>query len=603
LKQYAGWGIVSATNMQPKPFIKSFSGLSLILSCLIILTALIAARSLKEIFITSQISPLQKAAEALSLSISAVPISERQEELKKNAELLAVEISVITPDGMQAFSTKPKTHNYVFDYSFFSDVKSALSGIPRWIESSDYHENTRKFFISVPVIVNGEVKYALRLEKESAGLIFNLNAAYAAIITVTLAGILCICICSLVINRRITNSFQKLTQSVRKFTEGDLKSKLYYNEKEVEESLALELNKMAEQIDERLHAAVSRKNELEAVFSGMREGVLLIGTNQKIIKINNAAYEMLGTVNTEVEGKSIEETVRNINLLNYIRNVLKNRTPEEVELHLHEKKEMIVQVYSSLIPDKARDRTVLMLVLNDITPLKQLETVRKDFVANVSHELKTPITSIQGFVETLLDGAMYKPDETKRFLEIIYRQTERLNSIFNDLLALARLEKESGNRAAQLVDCDLVSLTKSVLQVCHVEAAKKEVTFNLDGLEVKNAKADASLLEQALVNLVSNAIKFSTKGKEIKIISKEENSMLKISVEDSGMGIEQTHLNRIFERFYRVDQARTREEGGTGLGLSIVKHIALAHDGGVEVESTLGKGSKFSILIPQPIHN
>lgn len=344
---------------------------------------------------------------------------------------------------------------------------------------------------------------------------------------------------------------------------------------------------------------LSQLNELEAVFSAMREGVLLISFDSKVVKINKAACQMMG-VGSDSQGKSISEVVRNSELKSYVAMALTNPEPEEIELELHEPREMIVQVYSRVTEGRNHKEKGLIVVLNDITQLKQLEKIRKDFVANVSHELKTPVTSIQGFVETLLDGAMHNPADNQRFLEIIHRQTKRLNYIFNDLLILAGLEKDSIARSISLEKCDLNALCESVRQVCALKGEKKRISIET-ALEVQTVKANSSLLEQAVANLVDNAIKYSLEERKILISSNRiEGGMVKISVTDSGQGIAETHLPRLFERFYRVDQSRSRsEEGGTGLGLAIVKHIALLHQGRVEVQSVIGKGSVFSIFIPE----
>jgi two-component system phosphate regulon sensor histidine kinase PhoR len=241
----------------------------------------------------------------------------------------------------------------------------------------------------------------------------------------------------------------------------------------------------------------------------------------------------------------------------------------------------------------------VLVVLHDVTRLHQLENVRRDFVANVSHELKTPITSIKGFVETLMDGAVENPEDARRFLSIISRQADRLNAIFEDLLSLSRIEQENERGGIGLEERSVGDVIDEALQSCLFHAQERQIELEKEYPENLKALINPNLLEQAIVNLVDNAIKFSESGQRVKVRAHVLDKSLEIQVIDSGKGIDRIHLPRIFERFYRVDKARTRREGGTGLGLAIVKHIAQAHGGFATVKSELGSGSVFSIHIPQ----
>lgn len=227
-----------------------------------------------------------------------------------------------------------------------------------------------------------------------------------------------------------------------------------------------------------------------------------------------------------------------------------------------------------------------------------LEEMRREFVANVSHELRTPITSVKGFAETLLDGGASNPEETRRFLEIIARQSDRLEAIIEDLLTLSRLDKDSDASGIPLEQAPLRAVISNAADVCRHRAVAKHVRIDLHCGEHLMGRINPPLLEQAVVNLVDNAIKFSPEGGVVSIEGRQEKRSTVIHVRDNGIGIDKAHLSRLFERFYRVDKARSREMGGTGLGLSIVKHIAILHRGRVFVDSTPGQGSVFSIYLP-----
>jgi len=234
-----------------------------------------------------------------------------------------------------------------------------------------------------------------------------------------------------------------------------------------------------------------------------------------------------------------------------------------------------------------------------VTRLRRLENVRRDFVANVSHELKTPITAIRGFVETLLDGAIDSKEDARRFLEIIIRQSERLQSIIEDLLSLSRIEQESEKGGIELQEGPVRSVLLSAIQSCEPTAQQKSVELQLVCDDALRSRLNAPLLEQAVVNLIDNAVKYSPENSVVLVQAMSRGDQVVIEVRDQGRGIAREHLPRVFERFYRVDKARSRKQGGTGLGLAIVKHIAQAHGGRVTVESEPGSGSTFRLHLPQ----
>jgi two-component system, OmpR family, phosphate regulon sensor histidine kinase PhoR len=240
----------------------------------------------------------------------------------------------------------------------------------------------------------------------------------------------------------------------------------------------------------------------------------------------------------------------------------------------------------------------VVVVLHDITRLRRLEEARREFVANVSHELRTPITSITGFVETLLDGAILEPDQARAFLRIIMRQTDRLNAIIDDLLTLSKLEQGSLAESDLLALGDLERVLQNAARACGAEAGRKDIRVDVQCGVHDRVPIHEELMEQAITNLIQNAIRYSEPGDRVVVKCRRDHGVVTIAVQDEGCGIEPRHLPRLFERFYRVDRARSRDAGGTGLGLAIVKHIAQAHGGSVEVTSRVGVGSAFTIRIP-----
>jgi len=345
-------------------------------------------------------------------------------------------------------------------------------------------------------------------------------------------------------------------------------------------------------------ALSEQQNKQDAIFRSMREGVLVLDPEKKIISLNRAATKLLKTSQEEAAGRSLLEVVKNEELRNFLLEASqKGEFVEDIELR-DQKELTFLQVRRVSLEDERGEAFGSLFVLNNVTRLKRLENIKTDLVANVSHELKTPITSIKGFVETLLDGALENPEDSKRFLQIISRHSDRMTAIIEDLLTLARLEGHNVKELMLLQEESLGEIVGTVVDVCRSKAEEKDIVIEVDcGKEVA-AVVDRSLVEQALINLVDNAIKYSERSSKVLICAEQEKDSVEICISDQGPGIEKSHLPRLFERFYRVDRARSRNMGGTGLGLAIVKHIVSAHDGSLRVDSEVGKGSKFSISLP-----
>ena len=333
----------------------------------------------------------------------------------------------------------------------------------------------------------------------------------------------------------------------------------------------------------------------QVLFNSMLEGLLLLDRNRRIYLANRAFKDLFG-IQTELRGKTIMEALRMHELAEIVERVEREGQMFDYELKLPDLSERWLQVNAAAISNSAGEREGTILVFHDLTRLKQLERTREEFVANVSHELRTPLSLIKGYVETLLDGAREDPEVAERFLKIIERNAHRLDLLIQDLLTISALE--AGRVKLSLQAVELHPLVEKVLGDLKPPADLKQVTL-LNQMPRLVVTADAHRLEQVLANLVDNAIKYGGAEGTVTVGGRPvAGGKIEVFVQDDGPGIPAESLDRVFERFYRVDKARSREQGGTGLGLSIVKHIVQNHGGKVWVESELGKGTKFFFTLP-----
>lgn len=364
------------------------------------------------------------------------------------------------------------------------------------------------------------------------------------------------------------------------------------------EQLAQVMDVMATRLDERTSSLANQRHEEEVILASMNEAVLAVDDQNRIIRINNSAANLLQLDSETCRGTPFQTLVRNEDLNNFLRQTLESLETQVAEIRLFKPNPIYLEAHGSRLRESGGALLGAVIVLNDVTRLKKLENVRREFVGNVTHELRTPITSIKGFIETLLDGGVHDPEDAKRFLNIISRQADRLNTIIDDLLSLSKIEQRDETTSLELIRVPIRTVLETALWSVREKAEDKNITLKLECPPELEANLHSSLFEQAVTNLIDNAVKYSETNKTVRVVAQKEDGSVKIDVEDQGHGIQQIHLPRLFERFYRVDKGRSRAMGGTGLGLSIVKHIVATHGGSISVESELGKGSIFSIRLP-----
>jgi two-component system phosphate regulon sensor histidine kinase PhoR len=545
-----------------------------------------------------------------SLGLQAVFIEEKvrnlfsssdTEELTRMSESLGgrtpARVTLILPDGTVVGDSEME-YREMGNHRDRPEILSALAGNPG--ESIRFSNTLKKnmMYVAVPVRHEGRVIGAVRVAMPLTAMNQIFGEVQHQIVLGGLVVLLLAAILSLLVSRRISRPLERIKRGAERFAQGDFSYRLHSIGSIEIGSLAETMNEMAAQLEERLQTLSKERNQREAVLSSMVEGVLAVDTTGHIISMNKAAAQFFNVFQPDTApGRSIEEVFRNVKLQQFVAEVLEGQETRECELTIENNQSYYLQARGTNLFGMQGRRIGAVVVFNDVSRLRRLENLRRDFVANVSHELKTPITSIKGFVETLLDGAMNQPEEAERFLKIVAKHADRLNCIIEDLLILSRLEQD-GKEGMEMQKSGLCDILNSAVEVCEQRAASKHIEIGVEYSGELTATVNPPLIEQALINLIGNAIKYSADGKKITVSARTEKEGIVLSVQDQGYGIEEKHLERLFERFYRVDKGRSRQEGGTGLGLSIVKHIAQAHGGTVSVQSRYGQGSTFSIFLP-----
>ena len=399
-----------------------------------------------------------------------------------------------------------------------------------------------------------------------------------------------------VVAERVILPIKKIILVSRRFSRGDFDTRIHLVSDDEIGELASTLNTMAQDIEEKIKAIDTQNQQLKAIFNSMIEGVIAVDKKGRVASINPTIEKIFNISKKDAEGRYFLESIPNTDISEIINSVFQKGELVSKEIYLTWPVHKVFQINALPIFEKSQIIGCLV-VIHDITEIRKLETMRRDFVTNVSHEFKTPLTSIKGFVETLLEGALEDKEHSRQFLKIIQDHAEQLNNLVGDLLSLSHIESREIKLEKEALN--LKGLVDKVFLGFKAQLNKKSIDAqNLLSADLI-VSADKDKLEQVFTNLIDNAIKFNKDSGSIKIYSEDLNDKIKITVEDSGVGIPEKHIPRIFERFYMVDKARSKQLGGTGLGLSIVKHVIELHKGNVGVESAEGFGSKFFFTLPK----
>ncbi|NLZ52394.1 MAG: cell wall metabolism sensor histidine kinase WalK, partial [Thermoanaerobacteraceae bacterium] len=515
--------------------------------------------------------------------------------IRKLGKDINARITIVDLDG-QVIADTERSPEILENHSDRPEIEEAYRGnIGKSIRYSS-SIGTKMMYIAVPVINGNTISAVLRLALPLSQ-IGNLSKyIWGIILSSTLTGLIIAFIMSTIFSRRITKPIEEVAQGAKGIAQGNYDMKIPVRTSGEIKILAESFNHMADNLHKTISELKDGKDKTEAVLGSMAESLVAVDNKCRIIMVNSAAEKLFKIERDKVLGKHLLEMLRNGELYDLVNDVLTTEKSITQELKIIASEEKIFRI--NIVPINAEKSSGAVAILRDITDLRKLEKVRTEFVANVSHELKTPLTSISGFVETLLDGAYKSQDHCLYFLDIIKQETDRMTRLINELLYFSRIE--TADISFNKIPVDLINVVMKALSVLQTAINEKKHKINLHLPDtVKPILSDEDSLLQIMINLLDNAVKYTPDGGKINITLDETSDQVVITVADNGVGIAENELDRIFERFYRVDRARAGEISGTGLGLAMVKHLVKGLDGKITVDSELGKGTTFRVYIPK----
>ncbi len=567
---------------------------------------IVANLSFRRTIIRSTSADMVQRGDVLAADLAREPSQQQAfDMLGASAQLLGVRVTIVATNGKVMFDSQAPLEE-MDNHRWREEIKMAISeGVGESIRKSDtvgvdmlYHAQA----VQAPAL-GGMVILRLGAPLQSV----NMGVSqFSVMVTPILLILFIIAIgLSLLFIRLITKPIEYLATTASAYARGDLTGRSIINEPQELKILSDALNTMAEELAHQMQILKSDKRLYASLLASMNEGVILINADNTILLGNRAANAILH-LPTDLAQKRLSSVFADNNLLAAVETVRTEATSQQLTVIRHGRifgkgaayaahgEETVLQVSIALVEGISKE---VVLTFSDVTAVKRLEQVRTDFVANVSHELKTPLTAIRGFSETLAEGEA-DTETMSKFAQIINRNARQMDGIIDDLLLLSTLENSPTSMSRSLYPVSTI-IAESLENVAY-KAQQKEITITADD-QTDDAKVwvNQGLIIQALTNILVNAVIYSTPGSTIQLRARFDGTKVSLSVEDHGCGIATGDISRIFERFYRVDKARSRSQGGTGLGLSIVKHIMSLHGGTVSVNSTLGVGSTFTITVPR----
>lgn len=515
-------------------------------------------------------------------------VKELGSEIKTRITIVDIDGNVIAdsekdPSDTESHSTRP-------------EIKEAyLGNIGKSVRYSSSLK-TEMMYVAIPILENHDVAYVLRLAVPISHINALTRNIWKMFFSASLAGLLVAFLISTIFSRRITKPIEEVSYAAKKISCGNYDLKVPLRPPYETKILAESFNRMAENLQETVGKLKEETDKTRAVLASMAEGLIAVDQNCHVVMMNFAAERLFKIRQEETLGKHLLEVLRNRELHDLINEVLKTRKGSTREIKINTYDERIFWI--NVVPIDKENNLGAVAVMRDITELKRLEKMKSDFVSSVSHELKTPLTSISGFAETLLDGAYKSEENCRYFLRIIKQETDRMTRLINELLYLSRIEKPDFSIPKRPVN--IASVVNKAVKLLQKNIDDKGHLLNLRLPEnLGPVTGDEDSVLEIIINLLDNAIKYTPEGGNITVEIEDESDFISISVADNGIGIAGDELERIFGRFYRVQGPGITSASGTGLGLAVVKHLVESLNGKISVESQLGKGSTFKISLPK----
>lgn len=542
--------------------------------------------------LTSQIeTEMMSYAKIIDLS----PREKVTEQIGEMANISNCRVTLIDARG-KVFADSEKDVTQMENHSNRPEVQEARlkgSGISVRFSSS---LNIDMLYVAVTIRNGEKINGYVRLARPLHDVQKVIQKMYESILGASAIAVIVSLLIALFISYRLAEPIRAMERFTEKLRQGEPVGAILLNTADETKKLADNINFLVEELKDKIRIANEEKSKLMTALTSMTEGVLIINAQGLIEFVSPVLGDMLSVRYEDVFGKTLMEAFRSAELQKILTEF--KRTGENItrEITLDMAEVVILNVSVSAVHGYPQeDKT--MIVFHDVTRLKKLEKVKEDFVANVTHEIRTPLTAIIGYLETIKNGAIGNIDETKKFVDIILNQAERLNRLVEDLLTLSHIELKELKFNFENVSIN--AAITNVISLVETKAKEKKITIHNNVREnFPMIRADKDKLTQIFVNILDNAVKFTPESGRITIVAKEADAYTAVSISDTGIGVPRDEIQRLGERFYRVDRSRSRDLGGTGLGLSIVKHLMIAHGGRMEIESELGRGTTVSLLFP-----
>lgn len=525
-------------------------------------------------------------------------LEQMQNQIQQFSQGISARITVIDKDGKVLADSESDPHTLP-NHLYRPEVQEAMEtgmGQTKRYSATVKHD---MLYIAIPMLQDGDIRGVMRLAVPETTISETVKKLWFSLMVGLLLTFFVFGIIIGNVSHMVTRPIEEIIKVTREVTGKNYNKRIGINPKGELGQLANAINFMIESLEQQMNTLKENKQRLQGIINNLFSGILLVSDTGRIVLANEASTHLLGCSLENLHGSSYQEIGKNTGLTPLIERCFECGENVRDEIHLYYPEEKIIDVNLASYKNDAGEIKGVIVLLHDITSIRRLEKLRSEFVTNVSHELKTPITSIKGFTETLLDGAVEDPEVSRHFLTIINEESDRLYRLISDILDLSRVEQKK--MPLKIEEINFTKLIKETASILREEARDKGIAIIMPPMDNPIIfEGDSDRIHQILLNLVSNGINNTFENGEVIINVREtENKEIELQVSDTGTGIAKEHIPRIFERFYRVDKARSRESGGTGLGLAIVKHLVESHNGLIAVESQEGIGTTFTILLPK----